>query len=109
MAKVLENRYLDDETRKSLSGKAETTESRVKNLLGDKAAASDPLAALPSAKRGAYQHIISLIYECSANRIAAGALVERLIRRLSTETRGATPKKTKQTFKSTTVRDARRA
>jgi len=83
MKKVLENRHLDEEVRKSLSGKAEMAETRVQRLLGNGATASDPLAALPRPKKAAYQHIISLIYECSANRIAAGALVERLLSRLS--------------------------
>jgi len=102
MTKVLENRHLDEEVRKSLSGKAETTVSRVQNLLGDKATASDPLAALPSAKKTAYQHIISLIYECSANRIAAGALVERLLSRLSDEAQDGKPKKAGRKSKSVT-------
>ena len=86
MKKVLENRNLGEEVLSSLTSKAGTTEARVQHLLGDGATASDPLAALPSAKRTAYQHMISLIYECSANRIAAGALVERLLGRLSDET-----------------------
>lgn len=83
MNKVIETRHLDDAVRKSLAAKAVAAESRVGALLGQGAGASDPLAALPSAKRTAYQHVISLIYECSANRIAAGALVERLLARLS--------------------------
>jgi len=86
MKKVLENRYLGEEARNLLSSKADTAEARVQRLLGDGATASDPLAGLPSPKKTAYQHIISLIYECSANRIAAGALVERLLGRLSDET-----------------------
>jgi molecular chaperone HtpG len=86
MKKVVENRHLDEEVQKLLSNKADTAEARVQRLLGDGATSSDPLAALPSPKKTAYQHIISLIYECSANRIAAGALVERLLVRLSDET-----------------------
>jgi molecular chaperone HtpG len=93
MSKVLENRHLDEEVRKSLSNKADATVSRVTQLLGNKSTASDPLAAVPSAKRVAYQHIISLIYECSANRIAAGALVERVLSRLSKETQERKSKK----------------
>jgi hypothetical protein len=85
MKKVLENRHLDEEVRKLLTGKAEMAEARVQRLLGDGATESNPLAALPSPKKAAYQHVISLIYECSANRIAAGALVERLLSRLSDE------------------------
>jgi hypothetical protein len=86
MKKVLEIRHLDEEVRNSLTTKADTAVARVQRLLGEGANASDPLAALPSPKKTAYQHIISLIYECSANRIAAGALVERLLGRLSEET-----------------------
>ncbi len=90
MNKVLENRHLDDALRTSLAGKSERATARVLQLMGDGAALSDPLAALPSPKRTAYQHLISLIYECSANRVAAGALVDRLLVRLSDEAR---PKK----------------
>lgn len=89
MKKVLVTRHLDEAMRESLAGKAETAETRVQKLLGEGAAQSDPLAALPSPKRAAYKHIISLIYECSANRVAASALVDRLLARLSDET---TPK-----------------
>ena len=86
MKKVLDIRHLDEEVRNSLTSKAGTAEARVQRLLGDGATASDPLAALPSPKKTAYQYIISLIYECSTNRIAAGALVERLLARLSDAT-----------------------
>jgi hypothetical protein len=89
MKKVLVTRHLDEAMRESLAGKAETAETWVQKLLGEGAARSDPLAALPSPKRAAYKHIISLIYECSANRVAASALVDRLLARLSDET---TPK-----------------
>lgn len=85
MKKVLQTRYIDDETRSDLAARAEAIEGRIRKLLGEGAAMSDPLAALPSAKRTAYQHVISLIYECSANRVAAGALVERLLGKLGEE------------------------
>jgi molecular chaperone HtpG len=85
MKKVLQTRYIAEEVRRALADKANTVEARIQKLLGEGAAASDPLASLPSPKRTAYQRIISLIYECSANRVAAGALVERLLRRLADE------------------------
>lgn len=107
MKKVLENRYLDEEVRKSLTGKAEMAEIRVQRLLGNGATASDPLAALPSPKKTAYKHIISLIYECSANRIAAGALVERLLSRLSDATQNAKPKAPDRRAKSTIRKQSR--
>jgi len=85
MKKVLETRYLDDEIKSLLASKASAAETRVQRYLGNSTTASDPLATLPSSKKTAYQHVISLIYECSANRIAAGALVERLLGRLTEE------------------------
>ena len=48
---------------------------------GDKSIHS-PLQRLPAAKRRAYQEVIDLIYECSANRVAAKALVDRLMQKL---------------------------
>lgn len=86
MKKVLETRHLDDEVRAHLGERAVAAESRVNKMLGQGAAMSDPLEALPAPKRVAYQHVISLIYECSANRVAAGALVDRLLARLSEQT-----------------------
>lgn len=38
-----------------------------------------PLADLPKAKRKMYEHLFSLIYECSANRVAAKSLVDRIL------------------------------
>ena len=89
MRKVLEIRNLDEDVKASLSHKADTTEGKVMQLLGDKAAASDPLAAFSRAQKAAYQRIISLIYECSNNRIVAGILVERLLSKLSQEAKNA--------------------
>lgn len=42
-----------------------------------------PLADLPSAKRKMYEHLFSLIYECSANRIAAKSLVDRILQKVT--------------------------
>ena len=106
MKKVVETRHLDDEIRRNLTEEATAAESRVHKLLGQDAAMSDPFGALPASRRAAYQHVISLIYECSANRVAAGALIERLLARLVDESAAAVvkarkpprhPKRRKQT------------
>lgn len=113
MRKVLELRHLDDEVRKGLADKAAVAESRVNKLLGQGAAASDPLEALPASRKAAYQHVISLIYECSANRIAAGALIERLLARLADEaaagsTKPLKPSKRAKNSKRNSTRGAKR-
>jgi molecular chaperone HtpG len=93
MKKVLQTRHIDEEVRAALTEKAKAVEVRIRKLLGEGAVASDPLSKLPGAKRSAYQHVISLIYECSANRVAAGALVERLLGRLADDAVGSTANK----------------
>ena len=45
-------------------------------VLGRENAAS-PLDRLPPQKRSMYEHLFGLIYECSTNRVAAKALVDR--------------------------------
>lgn len=108
MKKVLETRHLDDEVRLNLGERAIAAESRVHKMLGQGAAMSDPLEALPAPKRVAYQHVISLIYECSANRVAAGALVDRLLARLSERTAPEVVKATKPTSRSKRQEPTRR-
>jgi molecular chaperone HtpG len=44
--------------------------------------ASTPLGHLPTAKRRMYEHLFGLVYECSTNRVAAKALVDRILIKL---------------------------
>jgi len=41
-----------------------------------------PLARLPKEKRQMYEHLFELVYECSANRVAAKALIDRILLKL---------------------------
>jgi molecular chaperone HtpG len=45
--------------------------------------APDPFRSVPPKRRAIYEEVIGLIYECATNRVAAKALVDRLIARLS--------------------------
>jgi Histidine kinase-, DNA gyrase B-, and HSP90-like ATPase len=90
MHKVVETRHLGDDTRSVLEAQAETTETKIKKMLGTEAREQDPLLRFKPQVRTAYQHLISLIYDCSANRSAAGILVEKILNRLTTE---SNPKK----------------
>jgi molecular chaperone HtpG len=87
MRRVLQGRNLDEDVKTSLAQKADTIESRVKTLIGEKAEARDPLSMFSGAQRAAYQKIISLIYECSTNKIVAGLLVEKLLVKLTVESK----------------------
>lgn len=46
--------------------------------------ARDPLDALPTDEQARYREMINLIYECSANRVAAKALVDRIMTKVVT-------------------------
>jgi hypothetical protein len=56
--------------------------ARLNQAMGT-ASENSPLAHLPRAKRKMYEHLFSLIYECSANRIAAKSLVDRIVQRVT--------------------------
>lgn len=66
-------------------GKLETRilkiDKRVRAVAG--ATPSSPLDLLPPAKRGMYGQMIELIYECSTNRVAAKALVDRIFEKIA--------------------------
>ena len=47
------------------------------------AAVVSPLTRLPKADRQLYEHLFRLVYECSTNRSAAKALVDRILLRLA--------------------------
>ena len=65
-----------------LSPRVEAIKTRLDDALGMPPAAS-PLADLPKAKRKMYEHLFSLIYECSANRVAAKSLVDRILQKVT--------------------------
>ncbi|ESY27722.1 hypothetical protein X749_20620 [Mesorhizobium sp. LNJC391B00] len=50
--------------------------------MSDDAAVSSPLMRLPESQRKTYKHFFELVYECSTNRVAAKALIDRILMRL---------------------------
>ncbi|RWO36779.1 ATP-binding protein [Mesorhizobium sp.] len=61
----------------------EAVRSELAQLMRDEVREASPLIRLPAEKREMYQHLFGLIYECSTNRIAAKALVDRILLKLS--------------------------
>lgn len=43
---------------------------------------TEPLAAIAAEKRPMYEHMFELIYSCSTNRVAAKALIDRILERI---------------------------
>ena len=65
----------------ALTDRYSVMEERLKKALRKKVSPKE-LANLPEKDRATIQRMISLIYECSTNRLAAKALVDRILARL---------------------------
>ena len=61
----------------------ETLRERLSAAMNDEAMVSSPLMRLPKAKRKRYEHFFDLVYECAANRVAAKALIDRILLQLA--------------------------
>ena len=60
----------------------ETLRERLSEAMNDDAVVSSPLMRLPEAQRKRYEHFFDLVYECSVNRSAAKALIDRILLQL---------------------------
>lgn len=74
-----------------ISDVAKQLEERIAKLrraltkaMGEAEVSGGPLDRLPAPKRAMYEHMIELIYDCSTNRNAAKALVDRIIQKVAT-------------------------
>ena len=66
-----------------LRARATDLRRRLATVLSDERPVTSPLARLPDEKRAMYEHLIELVYECSTNRAAAKALVDRILLKIS--------------------------
>lgn len=57
--------------------------SALTKAMGEAEASGGPLDRLPAPKRAMYEHMIELIYDCSTNRKAAKALIDRIIQKVA--------------------------
>lgn len=80
--KIVATRHIGDDVRSELSSQARALEARVTKLLGAPAVEKDPLERFKPQVRGAYQDVISLIYEFASNSAAAATLVDKILGRL---------------------------
>lgn len=79
--KVTEAPVLSDADRTTLSARYSGLQERLstaQKASGD----SEALSHIPEAERAVVQRMVGLIYECSANRVAAKSLVDRILARL---------------------------
>ena len=66
----------------ALNGRIDDLRRQLFSASNDEEMMSTPLMHLPEEQRSTYQHFFDLIYECSTNRMAAKALVDRILMRL---------------------------
>ncbi|OAN48316.1 ATP-binding protein [Magnetospirillum moscoviense] len=80
--RVTEATVLTDADRSLLAERYTDLESRLTKARARPSGGGNALSALPESERAVIQRMISLIYECSANRLAAKSLVDRIVARL---------------------------
>lgn len=81
MRKIAEAEVVDEHTRVEMAAKIDSIENELDRVGGG--VATDPLDMIAPDKREAYRQVFGLIYECSANRVAAKSLVDKIIQRLA--------------------------
>jgi molecular chaperone HtpG len=81
MEKILSADDLLDCGRSHLEERVTATRTELQRLVNEPLESS-PLGHLPANKRKMYEHLFELVYECSTNRVAAKALVDRILIKL---------------------------
>jgi hypothetical protein len=81
MSKVAAMDLLEDQRSKCVE-RIEQLRQRLSALMNDAVAVASPLMRLPEAKRKIYEQFFELVYECSVNRVAAKALIDRMLMKI---------------------------
>lgn len=81
MRKILDVDGVDADALEVMSSRIADVETELERL--SDGTPIDPLGMLAEAERETYRQVLGLIYECSANRVAAKSLVDRIIQRLA--------------------------
>ena len=82
MSKINDSKFLNERADWRVA-RIKSFRAKLSSLLNDKVVATSPLARLSVRKRRTYERFFELIYACSTNRIAAKALIDRILMRLS--------------------------
>ena len=82
LSKINEMKILAEHTEER-SVRIASLRANLSSSLGEETVSASPLARLPDGKREAYERFFELIYECSTNRLAAKALIDRILMRIN--------------------------
>ena len=81
MSKIAGRKLLQDYA-SELETRIVALRERLSAAMNEGAALSSPLMRVPEGKRKTYEHFFELVYECSTNRVAAKALIDRILLRI---------------------------
>lgn len=95
MHRVVQQKYLTDDIRRSMSAEAARVESRVLKMIKGTEGERNPLSHYRPAVRRAYEQVIAIIYDNLKSRSAAGALVEKILSQLEADASSASAPKRK--------------
>ncbi len=81
MRKAMEADGIEEAVRDSMLSRIAVVEAELDRVT--EGVTSDPLDVVAEGERDTYRQVFNLIYECSANRVAAKSLVDKIIQRLA--------------------------
>lgn len=76
---VIADKELLAGTRDTFHTNIQLLQEKLRGAMNEESIAKSPLMRLPEAKRKSYEHFFGLVYECSTNRSAAKALIDRML------------------------------
>lgn len=82
LEKIAEKDILADDNPVELKRTANVLRAKLGRALKEKQSEGSPLDRLPRRRREMYEHMFELIYECSTNRTAAQALINRMLSKI---------------------------
>ena len=81
MDKISDMKILESRTKDRIA-MTTSLHAKMSSLLNEETVSASPLARLPDRERQTYERFFELIYECSTSRVAARALIDRILMRL---------------------------
>jgi len=82
LEKIAEKELLENDHPEDLKRTTQGLRGKLGRAMKEEPTERSPLDRLPPQKRKMYEHMFELIYECSANRTAAKALINRILLRI---------------------------
>lgn len=83
MERIAGMELLADDAPDALRAGAVALRQDLATAMSEAAPAASPLARLPAERRAMYEHLFELVYECSTNRTAAKALIDRILMKIA--------------------------